>query len=155
MVNKVVFRDCASCGQKRIPHIVMENRRDSPIVCEGCGETSIRGKGRKRPGQHIRRVRTRFGRRKRLINRGIPGRRKLRKQRRKANLKNDGFEILVDIPNAEDLRVKPEPGKASDELFFNQMREVTRESRLKKFDEREKEQKRIKNLDLNKLIDEA
>ncbi len=61
-------------------------------------------KARKRPREHIRRVRTKFGRRRRLINRGVPGRRKsIRRKEVQTSLKKFGEKQESD-KNIQKLR---------------------------------------------------
>lgn len=46
MVKSLVYRNCPKCKQIRVPHIVLENRKDSPVQCESCGYIYSR-KGKK------------------------------------------------------------------------------------------------------------
>jgi len=36
-MKSVVNRNCPYCRQKRVPHEVLENRKNSPVRCMSCG----------------------------------------------------------------------------------------------------------------------
>ena len=36
--HRIIYRNCQFCGQKKIPHKVMEFMKGGTVQCEGCGK---------------------------------------------------------------------------------------------------------------------